>query len=79
MTISIEDMATFCRKKGFVYPSSEIYGGISGFWDFGPLGVELFNNIKQSWWKYFVHNNEDAYFFPNSIYFSDFLWEDVSL
>ena len=57
--ISIEDMATFCKRKGFVYPSSEIYGGFSGFWDFGPLGVELFNNIKKDWWNHFVQQKKN--------------------
>ena len=44
--LTIGDMAVFCKRKGFVYPNSEIYGGLSGFWDFGHLGVELKNNIK---------------------------------
>jgi glycyl-tRNA synthetase len=57
--ISIEELATFCKSKGFVFKSSEIYGGFAGFWDFGPLGVELFNNIKQNWWNYFVHEKEN--------------------
>src|SRR3989338_3880116 len=57
--ISIEDLATFCKKKGFVFPSSEIYGGFSGFFDFGPLGVELLKNIKDSWWKCFVRDKEN--------------------
>jgi len=47
--LNIEEMATFCKKKGFVYQDSEIYGSLAGFWDFGPLGVELKNNIKQHW------------------------------
>lgn len=59
MTITIEEMAIYCKAKGFVFPSSEIYGGLSGFWDFGPLGVELFNNVKHNWWKYFVHDKEN--------------------
>lgn len=57
--ISIEELAKFCKEKGFVFRSSDIYGGFSGFWDFGPLGVELFNNIKQNWWNYFVHQKEN--------------------
>jgi len=57
--ITIEDIATFCKRKGFVYPSSEIYNGFAGFWDFGPLGIELFNNIKQSLWKFFVHSRDN--------------------
>src|SRR3989344_5449072 len=57
--ITIEEIASFCKRKGFVFPSSEIYGGIAGFWDFGPLGVELFNNIKQNWWNFFVQEKEN--------------------
>ncbi len=57
--ISIEELSNFCKSKGFVFKSSEIYGGISGFWDFGPLGVELFNNIKQNWWNFFVKQKEN--------------------
>ncbi len=57
--LGIEELAMFCKRKGFVFASSEIYGGFSGFWDFGPFGVELFNNIKQSWWRYFVHQQEN--------------------
>lgn len=59
MPLTIEDITVFCKRKGFVYLSSEIYGGIAGFWDFGPLGVELLNNIKANWWRYFVHGRED--------------------
>lgn len=57
--ITIEELATFCKEKGFVFRSSEIYGGFSGFWDLGPLGVELFNNIKKSWWDFFVKSREN--------------------
>ena len=51
--ISIEDLASFWKRKGFVYQSGDLYGGFSGFWDFGPLGVELKNNIKKAWGKDF--------------------------
>jgi len=57
--ISVEDLANFCKSKGFVFRSSDIYGGFAGFWDFGPLGVELFNNIKKSWWDFFVYQKEN--------------------
>ncbi|MBU0615763.1 MAG: glycine--tRNA ligase [Nanoarchaeota archaeon] len=60
MALTIEDMAIFCKKKGFIFPNSEIYGGIAGFFDYGPLGVELKNNIKQSWWKTFVQDRDDV-------------------
>ena len=45
----LEKIVSFCKRKGFVFPSSDIYGGMGGFYDFGPLGVELKNNIKKSW------------------------------
>lgn len=57
--ITIEELAIFCKRKGFVFRSSDIYGGFAGFWDFGPLGVELFNNIKQNWWDFFVKQKEN--------------------
>ena len=57
--ISIEELANFCKEKGFVFRSSDIYGGFAGFWDFGPLGTELFNNIKKDWWNYFVQQKKN--------------------
>jgi len=57
--ITIEELANFCKSKGFVFKSSEIYGGFSGFWDFGPLGIELFKNIQDDWWKFFVRQKEN--------------------
>ena len=57
--ISIEELTNFCKRKGFVFRSSDIYGGFAGFWDFGPLGVELFNNIKNNWWNHFVTSKEN--------------------
>jgi glycyl-tRNA synthetase len=56
---TIDEIASFCKRKGFIFKSSEIYGGLSGFWDFGPLGIELFNNIKKDFWKFFVQERED--------------------
>ena len=57
--ISIEELAAFCKRKGFVFRSSEIYGGFAGFWDFGPLGAELFKNIKDDFWRFFVTERND--------------------
>ena len=67
-------MAAFCKKKGFVYQSGEIYGGLSGFFDFGPLGAELNKNIKDSWWKYHVHNREDIVGIDGSIITTPKTW-----
>ncbi|MEK6906525.1 MAG: glycine--tRNA ligase, partial [Nanoarchaeota archaeon] len=55
--LTIEELANFCKRKGFVFRSSDIYGGFSGFWDFGQLGVELFKNIKDNWWNFFVRRD----------------------
>ena len=58
--LTIEELTNFCKEKGFVFKSSDIYGGMAGFWDFGPLGVELFNNIKQDWWNFFVKSRDNV-------------------
>jgi len=57
--LTIDELAAFCKRKGFVFKSSEIYGSMSGFWDFGPLGVELFNNIKNDFWKFFIQQKDN--------------------
>ncbi|MBM3234488.1 glycine--tRNA ligase, partial [Candidatus Pacearchaeota archaeon] len=65
--LTIDELASFCKRKGFVFPSSLIYGGLSGFWDFGNLGVELFNNIKREWWNFFVLDKENMVGIESSI------------
>src|SRR5687767_14375474 len=47
----MEQIVSLCKRRGFIYPASEIYGGIKGFWDYGPLGVLLKNNIRDWWWR----------------------------
>ena len=54
---TMEKIVNLCKGRGYVYPSSEIYGGLSNSWDFGPLGAELKNNVKKAWWKKFVQEN----------------------
>ena len=71
----VNELATFCKRKGFVYPSGEIYGGLSGFWDFGPLGVELMNNLKNVWWEYFVHQRENMVGIDASIISNPKIWK----
>jgi len=73
--VSIDEMFTFCKRKGFVFANSEIYGGLAGFFDYGPLGVELNNNIKQSWWKAFVHDRDDVVGMDGSIITNPKVWE----
>ncbi|MBT5022637.1 glycine--tRNA ligase [Candidatus Woesearchaeota archaeon] len=74
MAINIDEMAVFCKKKGFVYPSSEIYGGFSGFFDYGPLGAQLKRNIMNSWWKYHVQDKEDMVGIDGSIICNPKVW-----
>ncbi|MDP9196586.1 MAG: glycine--tRNA ligase, partial [Pseudomonadota bacterium] len=50
----MKDIVALCKRRGFVFPASDIYGGINGFWDYGPLGVELKNNLRDLWWKHMV-------------------------
>ncbi|MBT3304015.1 glycine--tRNA ligase [Candidatus Woesearchaeota archaeon] len=75
MTLSIDEMASFCKKKGFVYPNSEIYGGMAGFFDFGPLGSELKKNLKDAWWKYHVQSREDIVGIDGSIITHPKVWK----
>ncbi|VAX36839.1 Glycyl-tRNA synthetase, partial [hydrothermal vent metagenome] len=53
---SMDDIVALCKRRGFVYPASEIYGGINGFWDYGPLGTQLKNNLRDAWWEAMVLN-----------------------
>ncbi|MBW3568826.1 glycine--tRNA ligase [Candidatus Parcubacteria bacterium] len=59
--ISLEDIVSLCKRRGFIYQGSEIYGGLSGTWDYGPLGVALKRNITSLWWKTFVEDRADMY------------------
>ena len=57
--VTMEKIVSLAKRRGFIYPGSEIYGGLSGTWDYGPLGVELKNNVKQLWWRMFVQDRDD--------------------
>lgn len=59
-SISLEDLSSLAKRRGFIYPTSEIYGGLSNAYDYGPLGVELMLNLKSAWWKFFVRNRADV-------------------
>ena len=58
--VQMEDLVSLCKRRGFVFQSSEIYGGINGFWDYGPIGVELRRRVKDSWWKHMVSNRSNV-------------------
>ncbi|MEK7589636.1 MAG: glycine--tRNA ligase [Patescibacteria group bacterium] len=71
----MEKIVSLAKRRGFVYQGSEIYGGLAGTWDYGPLGVALKNNIKNSWWKKFVDDREDMYGLDASILMNAKVWE----
>lgn len=70
----MEKIVSLCKRRGFIYPSSEIYGGFAGFWDYGPLGVELRHNIKQRFWDKFVSGRDEIYPVSTSIVMSPKVW-----
>ena len=57
--VTMDKIVSLCKRRGFVFPSSEIYGGINAVWDYGPLGVELKNNVKRAWWRAMVQDRDD--------------------
>ncbi|MBI4092553.1 MAG: glycine--tRNA ligase [Candidatus Kerfeldbacteria bacterium] len=71
----MEKIVNLAKRRGFVFPSAEIYGGFGGFWDWGPLGVLLKNNIKNEWWKTFVQQRDDVVGIDGSIITNPKVWE----
>lgn len=74
-TNKLETLVAWAKRRGFIYQGSEIYGGLGGTWDYGPLGVELKNNIKQLWWKMFVHERPDMYGLDAAILMNARVWD----
>lgn len=73
--VSMEDIVSLCKRRGFVYQGSEIYGGEAGLYDFGPYGVELLNNIKRSWWRRNVTLREDFVGIDSAMFKHPRVWE----
>ncbi len=71
----MEKIVNLCKNRGFVYPGSDIYGGFANTWDFGPVGVELKNNVKRSWWKRFVQESPNTYGVDAAILMNPRVWE----
>ncbi|MDO8600343.1 MAG: glycine--tRNA ligase [bacterium] len=71
----MEKIVSFAKRRGFIFPGSEIYGGLAGTWDYGPVGTELKNNIRSAWWKRFVHNRSDMYGLDSAILMNAKVWE----
>lgn len=74
-TVSLETLVSLAKRRGFVFQASEIYGGLAGFWDYGPYGVELLNNIKQQWWQAMVRENREVFGVDGAIIQNPKLWE----
>ena len=72
--VDMEKIVSLCRRRGFIFPSSEIYGGLSSCWDYGPLGVELKQNIKQAWWRAVVQQRDDMVGLDASILMHPQVW-----
>jgi glycyl-tRNA synthetase len=72
---TMDKLVSLCKRRGFIFPGSEIYGGLANSWDYGPLGVELKNNIKRLWWKRFVHERTDIVGIDATIIMSPNVWE----
>lgn len=75
MAVSIDTIVSLCKRRGFVFPSSEIYGGFAAVYDYGPYGVELLNNIKAAWWKWMVQHREDIVGLDSAIFMHPKIWE----
>jgi len=73
--VSMDKIVSLAKRRGFIYPGSDIYGGLSGTWDYGPLGVELKNNVKQLWWRMFVQNRDDMLGVDAAILMNPEVWK----
>jgi glycyl-tRNA synthetase len=72
--VTMEKIVSLCRRRGFIFPSSEIYGGLSSCWDYGPLGVEMKRNVKEAWWKDMVQSRDDMVGLDTSILMHPQVW-----
>jgi glycyl-tRNA synthetase len=74
-TVTMDEIVAFCKRRGFVYQSSEIYGGLRSSYDYGPLGVEMKRNVKEEWWRRMVHMREDMVGLDSAIIMHPRVWE----
>ncbi|MEK7059364.1 MAG: glycine--tRNA ligase [Patescibacteria group bacterium] len=73
--VKLEDIVSLCKRRGFIYQGSEVYGGLAGTWDYGPLGVGLKKNIMDLWWKTFVTDRDDMYGVDAAILMNQKVWQ----
>src|SRR5437773_4204882 len=71
----MEKIVSLCKRRGFIFQSSEIYGGLNGAWDYGPIGVELKRNLKNYWWRVMVHERDDVVGMDGSILMNRAVWK----
>src|SRR5882762_6244404 len=71
----MEKIVSLCKRRGFIFQSSEIYGGINGFWDYGPLGAELKRNVKDYWWRCLTQSRDDVVGLEATIIMHPKIWE----
>ena len=74
-TERMEKIVSLCKERGFVFQSSEIYGGLNGCWDYGPLGVELKRNLKEFWWRRMTRERDDIVGLDGSILMNRRVWQ----
>ncbi|MEK7561791.1 MAG: hypothetical protein AAB541_02925 [Patescibacteria group bacterium] len=75
MSVGLEDIVSLCKRRGFIYQGSEIYGGLAGTWDYGPLGAVLKRNIVNEWLKFFVDGWDDMYLIDTPILMNPKVWQ----
>src|SRR5215212_1264212 len=71
----MEKIVSLCKRRGFIFQSSEIYGGINGFWDYGPLGAELKRNLRDTWWRTMTREREDVVGLDATIIMHPSIWK----
>ena len=75
MTFPLETIVSWAKRKGFVYPGSDIYGGLANAWDYGPYGAQLKKNIQDAWWKFFVQKQPNITGIDGAILMHPKVWE----
>jgi glycyl-tRNA synthetase len=73
--VKLEDIVSLAKRRGFIFPGSDVYGGLSGTWDYGPLGVALKKNIQNLWWRMFVEERDDMYGVDAAILMNQKVWQ----
>jgi glycyl-tRNA synthetase len=73
--VKMDDIVSLCKRRGIIFPGSDVYGGLSGTWDYGPLGVTLKRNLMQLWWKMFVEDRDDMFGIDAAILMNQKVWQ----